>query len=172
MISIHALLAESDPNLRRNIRSDRAFLSTLSLRRATQRHLLDNTHRRISIHALLAESDGLGVGLYLVTEISIHALLAESDAVVDNIVFVPGEFLSTLSLRRATFKHLENRAQDLAFLSTLSLRRATCPSDVPVMSLTISIHALLAESDSKGIKEVEYEDEFLSTLSLRRATIV
>ena len=33
------------------------FLSTLSLRRAT----------------------GLGVGLYLVTEISIHALLAESD---------------------------------------------------------------------------------------------
>ena len=33
------------------------FLSTLSLRRATQRHLPDNTRRRISIHALLAESD-------------------------------------------------------------------------------------------------------------------
>ena len=34
LISIHALLAESD-----------------------QRHWLDSTHRRISIHALLAESD-------------------------------------------------------------------------------------------------------------------
>ena len=39
-----------------------AFLSTLSLRRAT----------------------GLGVGLYLVTEISIHALLAESDSWTEN----------------------------------------------------------------------------------------
>ena len=146
------------------------FLSTLSLRRATLETLAGAFLFHISIHALLAESDGLGVGLYLVTEISIHALLAESDAVVDNIVFVPGEFLSTLSLRRATFKHLENRAQDLAFLSTLSLRRATCPSDVPVMSLTISIHALLAESDPVICFIVSVICLFLSTLSLRRAT--
>ena len=63
---------------------DTLFLSTLSLRRATgsdrgtscktaisihallaesdQRHLPDNTHRRISIHALLAESDNLHPG--------------------------------------------------------------------------------------------------------------
>ena len=58
-------------------------------------------------------------------EISIHALLAESD-----------------------FKHLENRAQDLAFLSTLSLRRATPRGDSCYLDNIISIHALLAESDA------------------------
>ena len=57
-------------------------------------------------------------------KISIHALLAESD-----------------------FKHLENRAQDLAFLSTLSLRRATTCCACYSPALPISIHALLAESD-------------------------
>ena len=64
------------------------FLSTLSLRRATPDGTTTDTFFGISIHALLAESDGLGVGLYLVTEISIHALLAESDASHTNL---PGE---------------------------------------------------------------------------------
>ena len=80
-------------------------------------------------------------------EISIHALLAESDrkrcqSRPDSRNFYPrspcGErlttlttsrrteqFLSTLSLRRAT-THADNRACKTAFLSTLSLRRATC----------------------------------------------
>ena len=79
------------------------------------------------------------------------------------------------------------------FLSTLSLRRATCISrctvagschfyprspcgerlSVPVSKVacaTISIHALLAESDSLG-DLIQYPSTgFLSTLSLRRAT--
>ena len=46
----------------------------------------------ISIHALLAESDGVGVGLYLVTEISIHALLAESDSRAKTIAAEIGDF--------------------------------------------------------------------------------
>ena len=46
----------------------------------------------------------------ITVDISIHALLAESD-----------------------FKHLENRAQDLAFLSTLSLRRATAVGVISVI---------------------------------------
>ena len=57
LISIHALLAESDylrlyfkhPNVE--------FLSTLSLRRATQRQAYNYIAIAISIHALLAESD-------------------------------------------------------------------------------------------------------------------
>ena len=56
-ISIHALLAESD-SLNLPSRPMDKFLSTLSLRRATPRGgycYLDNI---ISIHALLAESDG------------------------------------------------------------------------------------------------------------------
>ena len=57
VISIHALLAESDVNEIPYQREIDQFLSTLSLRRATQRHSPDKTHQRISIHALLAESD-------------------------------------------------------------------------------------------------------------------
>ena len=79
-----------------------AFLSTLSLRRAT--------------------------GLYLVTEkdipISIHALLAESDTKSREYAKKYRLFLSTLSLRRAT-KSNKLAVQKLVFLSTLSLRRAT-----------------------------------------------
>ena len=57
-ISIHALLAESDPHLINCTSIGRPFLSTLSLRRAT-RNARPETRRpcAISIHALLAESD-------------------------------------------------------------------------------------------------------------------
>ena len=57
VISIHALLAESDLLLCLFLPFWRAFLSTLSLRRAT---LTERRHwqvGQISIHALLAESD-------------------------------------------------------------------------------------------------------------------
>ena len=57
IISIHALLAESD-----------------------LRPYLLGDHHHISIHALLAESDGESNCAYLPGCISIHALLAESDA--------------------------------------------------------------------------------------------
>ena len=56
------------------------FLSTLSLRRATNINSSVNTADKISIHALLAESD-------------LIIMLYDSSALI---------FLSTLSLRRAT----------------------------------------------------------------------
>ena len=78
------------------------FLSTLSLRRATQQF-----HRRL-----------------LAQVISIHALLAESDHSPHFLYAYIYRFLSTLSLRRATpLQPLFVEA--LKFLSTLSLRRAT-----------------------------------------------
>ena len=40
----------------------------------------------------------------------------------------------------------------IVFLSTLSLRRATVVGDVMGKGLAISIHALLAESDSKSVQ--------------------
>ena len=58
-------------------------------------------------------------------------------------------FLSTLSLRRATWAR-GSRATYVEFLSTLSLRRATLTDDVSTGGKIISIHALLAESDSKS----------------------
>ena len=56
-ISIHALLAESDPMISETVWLIIVFLSTLSLRRATSREYAKRCHPCISIHALLAESD-------------------------------------------------------------------------------------------------------------------
>ena len=102
-------------------------------------------------------------------EISIHALLAESDPFTTSMSTRLVGFLSTLSLRRATYAPLTSELHCL-FLSTLSLRRATHPGQ-PVRGMpshfyprspcgerlhkpglffqqaVISIHALLAESD-------------------------
>ena len=57
------------------------------------------------------------------------------------------------------------------FLSTLSLRRATGIADAVALALDISIHALLAESDTSIRCSLNHYLAFLSTLSLRRATI-
>ena len=57
-------------------------------------------------------------------------------------------FLSTLSLRRATCLR-QCKSTPPRFLSTLSLRRATCLQGWRTCHSSISIHALLAESDRK-----------------------
>ena len=124
-ISIHALLAESDIPYQRQIdqksnfyprspcgerqdingRADyiKRFLSTLSLRRATERSQDKRGQIQISIHALLAESDLIALFDFpVVPVISIHALLAESDYNSALPASTPMIFLSTLSLRRAT----------------------------------------------------------------------
>ena len=78
--------------------------SMLSLRRATFVGLAAHRLRNISIHALLAESDAdngdAGNGC---DAISIHALLAESDYWLPVRHSRTEAFLSTLSLRRATY---------------------------------------------------------------------
>ena len=80
------------------------------------------------------------------------------------------EFLSTLSLRRATFVD-SSLLKASKFLSTLSLRRATFSVPFkPASHLSISIHALLAESDSSYRSTRTRNVSFLSTLALRRAT--
>ena len=146
------------------------FLSTLSLRRATGPELGQLFRPLISIHALLAESDGkcavsaamsndfyprspcgerhiLPFVWHLLFQISIHALLAESDYLRLYFKHPNVEFLSTLSLRRATRSLINNSDFDVVFLSTLSLRRATSIRQRAGVRHTISIHALLAESD-------------------------
>ena len=79
----------------------------------------------ISIHALLAESDlGRQSRRQDRSPISIHALLAESDQLYGRVLEPALEFLSTLSLRRATDGGRPGK-----------------------VDFDISIHALLAESD-------------------------
>ena len=80
-----------------------AFLSTLSLRRATVGLGTAHCSNGISIHALLTESDVVILDrLHQLVHISIHALLTESDT--DGSICLDSKelFLSTLSLRRAT----------------------------------------------------------------------
>ena len=170
VISIHALLAESDsmggneepfrgyfyprspcgerPSGTLSDTSDVTISIHALLAESDQAaNGLPHAPPKISIHALLAESDRRrGVSCYLDNIISIHALLAESDISIDKIPYQCQIFLSTLSLRRATcvFWTAPNR---LLFLSTLSLRRATSALHNILELFPISIHALLAESD-------------------------
>ena len=86
----------------KNTSFHKLFLSTLSLRRATNGYPHTRQRDVISIHALLAESDQTKQIYRAEISISIHALLAESDAVRVEILRMLCPFLSTLSLRRAT----------------------------------------------------------------------
>ena len=81
VISIHALLAESDLDYKGICVQNLEFLSTLSLRRATTFSAeIAKRGEEISIHALLAESDACPSDVPVMSlTISIHALLAESD---------------------------------------------------------------------------------------------
>ena len=123
-ISIHALLAESDNCLaaRPNVAGE--FLSTLSLRRATRTGLLSRW-----------------IVTFLST-LSLRRATSKHPGIAARAVF-----LSTLSLRRAT-ERVQMYYNPHLFLSTLSLRRATTTLSKPSLLLGISIHALLAESDT------------------------
>ena len=169
------------------------FLSTLSLRRATSALAPEqNTTQHFYPRSPCGERRPSMTVLHCKTLISIHALLAESDSwdngkVKQSNYFYPrspcGErpasiaktsnadtFLSTLSLRRATTQDATPVCAGFQFLSTLSLRRATKAQTFEIAPLSISIHALLAESDDMSGATGLIFRAFLSTLSLRRAT--
>ena len=147
-ISIHALLAESDCAYLPMASSWYTFLSTLSLRRATIPGIIRRPESTYFYpRSPCGERPRFMGASYGRTAISIHALLAESDpSLVHPRQLRVTQFLSTLSLRRAT--HRVGIAEiNLTFLSTLSLRRAT----------------------KRAIQRLS-TSRFLSTLSLRRAT--
>ena len=103
----------------------------------------------ISIHALLAESDICILGkAFFTAEISIHALLAESDGFGLARLVACARFLSTLSLRRATgiSSIINNVINNFYPRSPCGERRIKAV--VYHYKDMISIHALLAESDS------------------------
>ena len=168
------------------------FLSTLSLRRATDDLQVPASVSKISIHALLAESDRLipslstmlfdfyprspcGERLYANFSgfywwiISIHALLAESDGCQR-----PCERPTTNFYPRSPCGERHIRA-NFCLLVYYFYPRSPCGerqpwTPPPKIDICISIHALLAESDYTAIVGTSYSKKFLSTLSLRRAT--
>ena len=104
------------------------------------------------------------------SKISIHALLAESDIPHRFALWPPQRFLSTLSLRRAT-----GRSERMGYPSANFYPRSPCGERLRDFAIqnrqrSISIHALLAESDADFIDADRHKQRFLSTLSLRRAT--
>ena len=124
-ISIHALLAESDNRYGRPIDVQLVFLSTLSLRRATSQSWAKSTPEEISIHALLAESD--------------NGFITRGQ--------LPAPFLSTLSLRRATSQQPAGTTSTTYFYPRSPCGERLLNPFKTFIILTISIHALLAESD-------------------------
>ena len=125
----------------------------------------------ISIHALLAESDFAGCGHVAGRhQISIHALLAESDTETITITTATHTFLSTLSLRRATYTlYCPPFGEIISIHALLAESDGYNDNDYSGNNI-ISIHALLAESDPMTAPPRHKMSTFLSTLSLRRAT--
>ena len=169
IISIHALLAESD-----------------SVTTSFQGGFA------ISIHALLAESDGR----YQIPSHRHHHFYPRSPCgerhwprvmVSPTLYFYPrspcGErrhgvgiakidlaFLSTLSLRRATTLLPSAKTMAVNFYPRSPCGERRTDTTSAKMPRSISIHALLAESDAIFSQLAFAKNIFLSTLSLRRAT--
>ena len=147
------------------------FLSTLSLRRATIGGSTNQTHKiNFYPRSPCGERPALKTIKALFDTISIHALLAESDSKEGAMADFDKIFLSTLSLRRATSAPAGKRAGRYYFYP-----RSPCGERpayrVQLGSIvSISIHALLAESDHQPRQTSHCKKLFLSTLSLRRAT--
>ena len=168
-ISIHALLAESD--VVANLEAGRVpvFLSTLSLRRAT---------------APRRKHTGPTRDFYPRSPCGERHLAALQKMFYNN--FYPRSPCGERPGGCCGWQCYHE------FLSTLSLRRATLHVNAPSRGFNISIHALLAESDPKRIFRIaslknfyprspcgerpiwdlwhHQTPKFLSTLSLRRAT--
>ena len=170
VISIHALLAESDFHLYASSGVDFA----------------------ISIHALLAESDSRYVfcpvrskshfyprspcgerqvgqkRLRQKLAISIHALLAESDSPASVTPAASRNFYPRSPCGERPFDVLT----DSALLISIHALLAESDTTARILGFNplISIHALLAESDSRQVTVSTWRKVFLSTLSLRRAT--
>ena len=125
IISIHALLAESDNKNLLLKRSRFIFLSTLSLRRATE-HTNNGSNANLHFYPRSPCGERLALDQYLnEQEVFLSTLsLRRATKKFGFCDLEPIRFLSTLSLRRATMT-LVLACVIIVFLSTLSLRRAT-----------------------------------------------
>ena len=192
-ISIHALLAESDAKSLAQGR-DILFLSTLSLRRATDPGANNQPGQQISIHALLAESDHApshnpcrrnnfyprspcGERRKLVKAdaskhfISIHALLAESDALFPLLCnLLHHNFYPRSPCGERPLLYAMGYYRHCHFYPRSPCGERPRPPFWAFRTRWISIHALLAESDPDAMPLTTSPLPFLSTLSLRRAT--
>ena len=92
--------------------------------------------------------------------ISIHALLAESDVKVGMVFLGLATFLSTLSLRRATKRIRHRREKPRHFYPRSPCGERQQAQGLKIPPLSISIHALLAESDVDPDADTLTDDDF------------
>ena len=170
-ISIHALLAESDPNLLIELKKQRYFYPRSPCGERQCQQSRGSCIRTISIHALLAESDSVPGFCRSRLLISIHALLAESDTEWSTLPEDNKKFLSTLSLRRATIFNTLQIIVDGYFYprSPCGERRYTTTPEYDPYD-NFYPRSPCGERPLGGVKIGSNITVFLSTLSLRRAT--
>ena len=148
-ISIHALLTESDSWSALRCAATTGFQSTLSSRRATTLCSSLGVLYPISIHALLTESDVCHLPIPFVMGISIHALLTESDGVY--LLHLPHGRLNISIHALLTESDFANALRATRGQARISIHALLTESDqhdgfrAPIRG--ISIHALLTESD-------------------------
>ena len=171
MISIHALLAESDGRAFLARPFLLQFLSTLSLRRAT---IHQGQHTEFYGHFYPRSPCGerpVQVIVVVMYALFLSTLSLRRATRRGVILSLNTQFLSTLSLRRATTPTSYWRRQKL-FLSTLSLRRATFIVDGHRVHIThFYPRSPCGERPYGRINDIS-RLIFLSTLSLRRATTI
>ena len=192
-ISIHALLAESDACLPACVVG--APISIHALLAESDTRVLDGSKSaiEISLHALLAESDlGSFPQRWAPRYFYPRSPCGERRACPVFPLSDPANFYPRSPCGERLFAHRlffvlprnfyprspcgerhtggNDNGNAKEFLSTLSLRRATVIAPMWGHGFTISIHALLAESDQNQHSANTDPYIFLSTLSLRRAT--
>ena len=170
-ISIHALLAESDRKTQFCAAHPHTFLSTLSLRRATKAR---RKGRKQVSHFYPRSPCGerLIFMFYFFFLVIFLSTLSLRRATFSILIVLPqiGPFLSTLSLRRATRAEIHASTQQEKFLSTLSLRRATSFAR-PLRATEYHFYPRSPCGERlRGGRIMLTLIQFLSTLSLRRAT--
>ena len=169
------------------------FLSTLSLRRATCTAFngsaffihfyprspcgerlfnspISPISHNISIHALLAESDPFLLTARFLNSISIHALLAESDHKMAGAGHSAQSYFYPRSPCGERLKPGSIWHKAKYFYPRSPCGERHTGKHLKIIQIDISIHALLAESDTWARGSRITYVEFLSTLSLRRAT--
>ena len=179
LISIHALLAESDQPAQPGGQYDGLISIHALLAESDLSPKPKDKSNRISIHALLAESDrALRQLQSALRHFYPRSPCGERQHAYQLVLWVL-RFLSTLSLRRATVNggvllnsfinfyprspcgerlaKVNSMLTLIQFLSTLSLRRATTWARGSRVTYVISIHALLAESDTLLQKDCHHQ---------------
>ena len=147
------------------------FLSTLSLRRATLSYFYIIKVTGISIHALLAESDPWGAAPPSPTQ---GYFYPRSPCGERRCRQRAGKYRADFYPRSPCGERLDGSKSSIEEVS-ISIHALLAESDTIFWRIhqeqhNISIHALLAESDTQGVFNLFANPGFLSTLSLRRAT--